>query len=379
MRDVTVIGTGMIKFGKYPDVSLADLGWPAVKQAIADAGIEPKDIGALFCGTGLGGPMPGQRIFGRLGMTGLPIINVENACSSGSSALSLGYTAIASGRYDIVMVMGVEKLTKFNGGTIPLEREDWEVSNGLVMPALYAMRARRYMHDHGTTREQLANVVVKSRRHAVMNPDAQLRKETSVEEVLASRMIADPFTLYQCCPTGDGAAAVILCAAELAGKFCDKPVKVAASHVASGLFESGPRDMTIPEITVRCAAETYEEAGIGPEDIDVAEVHDAFTSAELMYYEAFGFCERGEAVHLLESGATSLGGRIPVNPSGGLLSKGHPVAATGAAQVVEIVRQLQGRCGKRQVQGAKTGLTHATGGGISGFDHGVCAIHIFSV
>jgi benzoylsuccinyl-CoA thiolase BbsB subunit len=169
-----------------------------------------------------------------------------------------------------------------------------------------------------------------------------------------------------------------LCAENLAHRFSNKPVKVVASHIASGIFESGPRDMTSPEITVRCAKDTYEEAGIGPEDIDVAEVHDAFTSAELMYYEAFGFCERGEAAHMLESGASSLGGRIPVNPSGGLLSKGHPVAVTGAAQVVEVVRQLQGRCGSRQVTGAKVGLTHATGGGISGFDHGVCAIHIFS-
>ena len=378
MRKVSVVGTGMVKFGKYNDVSLADIGWPAVLQAMNDAGLKPGDINAFFCGTGLSGPMPGQRVLGRLGMTGIPIINVENACSSGSSALSLGCMAIASGQHDVVMVMGIEKLTKFNGGTIPLEKEDWEVSNGLVMPALYAMRARRYMHDFGLTKEQLASVVVKSRRHAALNPDAQLQKETTVEEVLASRMIADPFTLYQCCPTGDGAAVIILCAENLAHRFTNKPVNVVASHVASGLFESGPRDMTSPEITVRCAKDTYEEAGIGPEDIDVAEVHDAFTSAELMYYEAFSFCERGEAAHMLESGASSLGGRIPVNPSGGLLSKGHPVAVTGAAQVVEVVRQLQGRCGTRQVEGAKVGLTHATGGGISGFDHGVCAIHIFS-
>jgi acetyl-CoA acetyltransferase len=378
MRTVSVIGTGLIKFGRYPQVSLADLGWPAVKQAMADAGVGPKDIGAVLCGTGLGGPMPGQRILGRLGMTGLPIINVENACSSGSSAINLGSMAIASGEHDIVMVIGVEKLTRFNGGTIPLEREDWEVRNGLVMPALYGMRARRYMNDHGLTREQLASVVVKSRRHAALNPDAQLQKPTTVEEVLQSRMIADPFTLYQCCPTGDGAAVVILCASELAQNYSPKPIKLLASHIASGLFESGPRDMTSPEITVRCARETFEAAGLGPQDIDVAEVHDAFTSAELMYYEAFGFCEPGQAAHLLESGATSLGGRIPVNPSGGLLSKGHPVAVTGAAQVVEVVRQLQGRCGARQVEGARIGLTHATGGGISGFDHGVCAIHIFS-
>jgi acetyl-CoA acetyltransferase len=379
MRNVSIIGTGLLKFGKYPDITLADLGWPAVKQAISDAGIQARDVDALFCGTGLGGPMPGQRILGRLGMAGIPIINVENACSSGSSALNLGQMAIASGRHDIVMVIGVEKLTKFNGGPIPLEKEDWEVSNGLVMPALYAMRARRYMHEFGLTKEQLASVVVKSRRHAALNPDAQLQAETTVEEVLGSRMIADPFTLYQCCPTGDGAAVLILCAEELARKYTDKPVRVAASHIVSGEFEGGFRDMTSPDITVRCAQQTYEEAGIGPEDIDVAEVHDAFTSAELMYYEAFGFCKRGEAIRLLESGDSSLGGKIPVNPSGGLLSKGHPVAVTGAAQVVEVVRQLQGRCGKRQVEGAKVGLTHATGGGISGFDHGVCAIHIFTV
>lgn len=378
MRGVSVIGVGMIPFGKYPERKLADLGWPAVKAAIRDAGIEPRRIQAAYCGTGLGGMMPGQRVLGRLGMTSIPIANVENACSSSSTAFRQGVIAIRSGQYDTVLVMGVEKLTKFGGGMLPLEEEDWEVSQGLSMPALYAMRAQRYMHEFGLTREQLAMVSVKNRRHGALNPDAYMRKPVTLDEVLASRPIADPFTLLQCCPTNDGAAAVVLCASSVAHEFRADPINVIASDVTSGKYITGFRDMTIPEITVRGAKEAFEEAGVGPEDIDVAEVHDAFSIAELLYYEAFGFCEHGEAGHLIESGGTTFGGQVVVNPSGGLLAKGHPVGATGAAQIVEIVRQLRGECGSRQVENAKVGLAHATGGGITGFDHGACSIHIFS-
>jgi acetyl-CoA acetyltransferase len=378
VRGVCVIGVGMIPFGKYPERTLADLGWPAVKTAISDAGIPPKRIEAAFCGTALGGMMSGQRILGRLGITGIPVANIENACSSSSTALRQGVMAIRSGEYDVVLVIGVEKLTKFGGGTLPLEEEDWEVSQGLVMPALYAMRANRYMHEFDLTLEQLAKVAVKNRRQGAKNSDAQMRKPVTVEEVLNSRRIADPFTLLQCCPTGDGAAAIVLCASSLAAQFRSDPVQVLASDLTSGRFTAGFRDMTTPEITTRGAREAYAEAGVGPEDIDVAEVHDAFTIAELLYYEAFGFCARGEAGAFLDSGATALGGRVPINPSGGLLSKGHPIGATGAAQVVEIVRQLRGELGSRQVDGAKIGLSHATGGGISGFDHGACSIHIFA-
>jgi acetyl-CoA acetyltransferase len=377
-RGVSVIGVGMIPFGKYPDRKLADLGWPAVKSAIVDANIEPRKIEAVYCGTALGGMMSGQRVMGRLGLTGIPIANIENACSSSSTAFRQGIMAIQTGQFDVVLVIGVEKLTKFGGGTLPLEEEDWEVSQGLSMPALYAMRAKRYMHDFGLTREQLALVSVKNRRHGSLNSDAQIRKEVTVDEVLASRPIADPFTLLQCCPTGDGAAAVILCATSIAKQFRFDPVKVIASDVTSGKYVTGFRDMTIPEITVRGAQEAYRDAGIGPKDVDVAEVHDAFSIAELLYYEAFGFCERGQAGSFIESGATTFGGKVVVNPSGGLLAKGHPIGATGAAQVVEVVRQLRGQAGARQVEGAKIGLTHATGGGISGFDHGACSIHIFA-
>jgi benzoylsuccinyl-CoA thiolase BbsB subunit len=249
------------------------------------------------------------------------------------------------------------------------------------MPALYAMRARRYMHDRGATIADLAEVAVKARRHGALNEIAQMRAETSVEEVLGSRPVADPLTLLQCCPTGDGAAALVLASAKAARRFSSlaRPVRVVSSTLASGRYITGFRDMSSPEITKRAAHMAYEAAGLGPDDIDVAETHDAFTVAELLYYEALGFSKEGEAVGLLRSGASSLGGRIPVNPSGGLLARGHPVGASGAAQLVEITRQLQGRGGSRQVEGAKVGLAHVTGGGISGLDHGAAAIHILEV
>jgi acetyl-CoA acetyltransferase len=377
MREVCVIGTGLIPFGKYPDKTLAEIGWPAVKEAIVESGIPPKSIDAVYCGTALGGMLAGQRIMKTLGLTGMPIINIENACSSSSSALAEAWTAVASGRHDVVLVIGVEKLTKFGGGTLPLEREDWEVQQGMVMPALYAMRARRYMHEYGLTQEQLAQVSVKAHDHGALNPNAQIKKRVSLEEVMNARPVTDPFTLWHCCPTGDGAAAIIIASADVVRQHKTNPVRIAASEVTSGVYTNGYRDMTWAELTARGAAEAYKMAGVAPDDVDVAEIHDAFTIAELMYYEAFGFCERGKAYELLASGATSLGGDIVVNPSGGLLSRGHPVGATGAAQAVEIVRQLEGRAGAHQVDDAKVGISHATGGGIAGLDHGACSIHIF--
>jgi len=378
MREVAIIGAGLVPFGKYPEKTLADIAWPAVKQAVQDSGIKKNEIGAAYCGTALGGMMAGQRILKIVGLTGLPIINIENACSSSSTAFREAWIAVAAGIYDAALVIGVEKLTKFGGGTLPLEKEDWEVAHGLVMPALYAMRARRYMHEYGLTEDQLAMVSVKARKHGGLNPDAQFRDPVTIEQVKQARPVADPMTLFHCCPSGDGAAAVVICSAEKARQYTTSPVCVLGSEINSGNYMTGYRDMTSPEITVRGAKQLYEEAGIGPEDVDLAEVHDAFAIAELLYYEALGFCARGNAAKLLEDGETSLGGRIPVNPSGGLLAKGHPIGATGVAQIVEIVRQLRGQCGDRQVEGAKVGLTHCTGGGISGFDHGVCSIHLFA-
>ena len=376
MRDVAVIGVGMIKIRKYPDRMLSAMGREAVVAAIKDAGVGRDDIQACYSGTLKGGSLLGQRILKDLGMTGMPINNMENACSSGSSALREGWLGIASGLYDMVAVVGSEKLSALGGGTLPLEKEDLEVSEGLVMPGLYAMRARRYMVEYGATPEHLAKVVVKSRKNASMNPLAQFTQPTTVEQVLGSRMIADPLTLFQCCPTGDGAAAAILCSADKAGQFTSQPVRIKASILVSGKYEPGFRDMTTPEITVRASKLAYEMAGLGPEDIDVAEVHDAFSIAELLYYEALGFCERGQAPRLLDEGETEIDGRIPVNPSGGLISKGHPVGATGLAQLAEVYWQLKGLAGSRQVGNARVGLIHCTGGGIYGLDHGACSMHI---
>ena len=376
-RSVSVVGTGIVKFGKHRELTVPELARPAVMNALREAQVSQKDIQAIYSGAAISGWMAGQRVARETGMSGVPIINCENACSSSATAFREAWIAVACGMADYVLVLGVEQLTRLGGGTLPLDQEDIEVSNGMVMPGLYAMRAQRYIHDFGATVEDLASVAVKARRHGSLNPDAQICTETTVDEVLGSRRIADPLTLLQCCPTGDGAAALVLCPTDRAPKHNSKPIKVLGSHLASGKYIPGFRDMTIPEITVRCSRELYEETGVGPEDLDVVECHDAFTIAELLYYEALGLCERGDAPKLLHDGTTSLGGRVPVNPSGGLLSKGHPVGASGAAQMVEIVRQLQGRCGQRQVADAKIGLTHVTGGGTYGFDHGACAIHLF--
>jgi acetyl-CoA acetyltransferase len=371
MRPVNVIGTGMIRFARYPEKTLSDLAWPAVLAAIAEAGVDRRDIQAAWCGNCLGGIMAGQRVLKPLGMTGIPISNLENACASSASAFRDAWTAVAAGLYDTALVIGVEKLSKFDGGPLPLEQDDFEAAYGLSMPALYAMRAKRYMHEHGATDEDLARVSVKARHHGALNPDAQFQKEVTLEQVMASRLVADPFRLLHCCPTGDGAAAVIISATRKGD------VRVRSSTLNSGRFMAGGRDFTSPEITVRAAKTAYEAAGLGPNDVDVAEIHDAFVIAEWLYYEALGFCERGEATQMVADGSSSLGGRIPINPSGGLMSKGHPVGASGVAQMVEIVRQLQGRCGSRQVEDARIGMTHITGGGLSGLDHGVCAIHMF--
>jgi acetyl-CoA acetyltransferase len=378
MRDVAIIGVGMIKFGKYPDRLLSSMGRDAVLAAMKDAGVQPKDIQAAYSGSLHGGSLLGQRIFKDLGMVGMPINNMENACSSGSSAMREAWLGIASGLYDAAIAVGSEKLTALGGGVLPMEREDIEANEGMVMPALYAMRARRYMEDFGAKPEHFAKVVVKSRKCASKNPYAQFTKETTVEEVLNSRMIADPLTLFQCCPTGDGAAAVVLCSRDKAQKYKTRPIWIKGSVLVSGRFINGFRDMTTPEITVRGSKLAYEMAGVAPKDVDLAEVHDAFSIAELLYYEALGFCQHGEAIRLIDEGATDINGRIPVNPSGGLLSKGHPVGTTGLAQVSEVVWQLRGEAAGRQVKDPKIGLTHCTGGGIYGLDHGACSIHILA-
>lgn len=379
MPDVSIVGVGMTRFGKRQDRTIEQLGQEAALAALADSGASRGDIDEIFCGSSFGGPLIGQRIFRELGMTGKPITNVENACSSSASAVREAIAAIETGRAETVMVVGIDQLTRLGGGTLPIEPNDVEGNLGVVMPAVYAMRAKRYLHETGATQRDLAEIVVKSRQNGALNPNAQTRETATVEQVLASRPVADPLTLFMCCPTGDGAAAVVLTSTRKARNYRGSdPVRICASILTSGLYKTGFRDMAYSELTADTAREAYEAAGIGPEDLDLVETHDAFVSAELMYSEALGLCERGGGVDLFRRGDTRIGGRSPVNPSGGLLCRGHPVGATGVAQIVESTRQLRGEAGALQVEGARTALTHCTGGGISGLDHGACAVHVLA-
>lgn len=373
----TVIGAGMIPMGKYRESSYPGLAVPAALRALNCAGITPGDVDLVACGHAFGGMLTGQRIVKDIGIGGVPILNIDNACSGGASALHLGVQAVNEGRAEVVLVIGVDKLTQFGGGTLPLVEEDHEVQRGMVMPALYAMRARRYLHERGESPDLLAEVSVKARRHGAANPFAQFRTEVSAEEVLTARPIADPLTLLQCCPTGDGAAAVVLVSERKRQEMGVKGARVMASVLHSGKATTGFRDMLRPEITYHSAAEAFEGAGLGPNDIDLVELHDAFSIAELIYYEALGLCQRGESAAMLRGNQTTYGGKVVVNPSGGLLAKGHPVGASGVAQVVEVYWHLTGQAGARQVEKARTALTHVTGGGISGMDHGACTVHVF--
>ncbi|HMA73415.1 MAG TPA: thiolase family protein [Xanthobacteraceae bacterium] len=378
MTLATIAGVGITRFGKQADRTIEEIGREALIRAMKDAGVARDDIDEVFCGSSYGGPLIGQRILRDLGMTGIPITNVENACSSGAAALREACWAIKAGRADTIAVLGVEKLTRFGGGTLPLEPTDVEANLGNVMPAVYAMRARRYMHETGATARHLAMIAVKAHEYGARNPNAQFQNRITVDDVMRSRMVADPLTLYMCCPTGDGAAAVIVTSEKRARELGARPIQVAASVLQSGLYKTGFRDMASSELTQRTSQLAYEAAGIGPQDVSLAEVHDAFASAELMYYETLGLCAKGEGAAMIERGDSGPGGRQPVNPSGGLACRGHPVGATGVAQIVEAVWQLRGQAGERQVPNAKVALTHCTGGGISGLDHGACAVHVLT-
>ncbi len=378
MTLATIAGVGMTKFGKQAERTIEEIGREALTRAMKDAGVARDGIDEVFCGSSYGGPLIGQRILRDLGMTGIPITNVENACSSGAAALREACWAVKAGRAETIAVLGVEKLTRFGGGTLPLEPTDIEVNLGNVMPAVYAMRARRYMSETGATARHLAMIAVKAHEYGARNPNAQFQNRITIDDVMRSRMVADPLTLYMCCPTGDGAAAVIVTSERRARQLGARPVRIEASVLQSGLYKTGFRDMGSSELTERTSRLAYEMAGIGPQDVSVAEVHDAFASAELMYYEALGLCGKGEGAAFIERGDSGPGGRQPVNPSGGLACRGHPVGATGVAQIVEAVWQLRGEAGERQAPGARVALTHCTGGGISGLDHGACAVHVLA-
>ncbi|HUI53539.1 MAG TPA: thiolase domain-containing protein [Bryobacteraceae bacterium] len=373
MRDVAVLGVGMNKkWGELWDTSLRDLFVEAALAAVDDAGVDHLD--SMYVGCMTSGLFAGQEHLGclmadYLATNPIPATRVESACASGGAAFRQGYIEVASGISDFVLVGGVEKMTDVSGdeATYALSAAadmEYEAYYGVTFPGLYALMARVHMDCYGTTSRQLAHVAVKNHKHGAMNPEAQYPFAITVEDVLASVMVADPLHILDCSPITDGAAAVVLCPLEPARKVSKKPVvQVLASAQASGTIALHSRqNLASIESTSQAAAQAYRMAGKGPQEIQVAEVHDCFTIAEIMAIEALGFVPRGKGGEAAESGMTAMGGRIPVNTSGGLKAKGHPVGATGVAQVVEITRQLRGEAGARQVQGAKIGLTQNMGG-----------------
>lgn len=379
MRDVYILGVGTTPCGRFPDKPAHVLGREATWAAIKDSGIHPRKIEVAFCGHVYQGMGVGQRTLKELGLVGQPTINVEGACGSGTLSFWEAWRSIAYGQYNVALALGVENLSRIlSGGPLPLEEDDIEVALGMGMPGLYAIRAKRYMEEYGVTAEQFAKVVVKSRKNASMNPVAQYRKEITVEEVLNSPMIADPLTRNQCCPVGDASAAAVLCSGELANKLSIKtPIKVLGCVAQSGKYSSPTGLACAPSESVsRSSKMAYEMAGLGPEDMDLAEIHDAFSVAEMIVCEALGFCKEGEGARLIEEGTTNIDGDVAVNPSGGLLSRGHPIGATGLLQTAEIVWHLRGEAGDRQVKDAKVGIIETMGGAQPAMDGITCVVSI---
>ncbi len=399
MRDVFISGVGMTEFGKFPGSSVRKLAVRATDTALADAGAAVEDIEMVFFANAVQGLLTGQEMvrgqvaLRETGLLGIPMVNVENACASASTAAHLAWMAVASGQVDVALAVGAEKLTHPDkkrsfeaiGTAVDLEgldelkaeiyRDDPNAEAGTdrsFFMDVYADMGKRYTARTGATAEDFAAVAVKSHQHGALNPRAQYRSLVTVEEVLGSRMVSDPLTLLMCSPIGDGAAAVVLCSEEFAARSQAPRVRVRASSLVSGRVGAWP-----DSAAERAAAKAYEMAGLGPRDLDVVEVHDAAAPAELIIMEELGLCALGDAPKLLAARDTTLGGRIPVNTSGGLISKGHPVGATGCAQLVELTEQLRGQAGDRQVQGARVGLAE-NGGGYLGPDPAAVCVTILS-
>ena len=370
MNAVEVAGVGIHPFGRFEGKTVTEMGVTAVRAALADAGVDRRGFQAAFCGTAYSGVAAGHRVLDAIGATGGPIVDVEAGCASGGAAVMMAAGAIAAGQYDTVLVFGMEKMPK---GIIRSSFfAPWQEEAGMAAtPAYFALRAQRLMRESGVTREHLAEVVVKNRANGVHNPDAMFRKEVTAEEVMASRLVCEPLHLWMLCSPNEGAAALVLRAAR-DGAAGGASVRVAAaalrSHLPGNVLSeatpmSGLIDDDVPAATTLAARAAFEEAGLGPADLDVVEAQDTDAARELLSYEELGLCPTGDAAKLVEEGATRMGGRLPVNPSGGLLSKGEPLGASALGQLVELTRQLRGEAGPRQVEGARVALGHTVGRG----------------
>ena len=375
MSDVVVAGVGMHPFGRFEGKSAIEMGVEAAREALADAGARWPEVDALYCGHMYAGTGAGHKIAAALGATGIPIVNVENACSSGGAAVQSARQALLSGEYRNVLAVGIEKMPR---GFMDMDYfEPWRQRIGhAVNPLQFAFAIRRHMYEHGTTERQLALVAEKNHAHSVHNPKAMYRREIPAEEVLESRQVVDPLRLLMLCTPNEGAAAALLQArparrgeVRLVGHGLRTAQR--AQPIGEHMPTDSPVGVEYESVTRRAATQAYENAGLGPEDLDLVELQDTDAGTEIISTEELGLCAPGQGVALVESGATRLGGRLPVNPSGGLLSKGEPVGASGLGQVYEVANQLRGRCGPRQVEGARVGLTHALGAG------GNCSVLVF--
>ena len=386
MREVAIVGIGCTKFGEMWDKSFRDLFIEAGLMALEDAGMSGADVEALYGGNMSSGVFIEQEHVGALiaDYSGLisnsvPSTRVEAACASGGLALRSGVIAVASEYHDIVISAGIEKMTdvgpeKAMDALAAAADREWEAAVGATFPGLYAMMARAHMDEFGTTREQLAQVAVKNHYHGSMNPKAQFRNTITIDAVISSPLVADPLRLFDCSPITDGAAAVILVPAERAREFTDTPIYVKAAAQASDTISlHDRRSLTSIDATRIAADRAFKTARLQRSNIDVAEVHDCFTIAEIMAIEDLAFFEKGRGGPATLAGETAIGGKIPINTSGGLKACGHPVGATGIKQAVEIVEQLRGTAGKRQVEGAEVGLTHNVGG-----TGGTVVVHILA-
>lgn len=374
MRTVIIAGVGMTPFVRSAGLRASALAGQAARQALSDCAIDPRRVEAIFVGSARSTTGLAQRTLLEIGLVGIPAFNVENACASGSSALYLGWLAIAAGQHDVVLIVGADTLSTGGSGPLTLDDEAREEAPALTFPAWYALKANRLIQTGAATAEDMALVSVKNRQQGALNFYAQQRTPVTLEAVLASRMIADPLTLLQCCPASDGAAAVVLCSEQVARSLGVPKVRIAGISLLSGRPHGAE-----PDVTARAAQKAYEQAGIGPEDVSVAEVHDAFSVAELLHYESLGFCASGNGARLLCDRVTWPGGRLPVSPGGGLIARGHPPGATGLAQVAELTWHLRGQAGARQVEGARVGLAHTQGATVPALEANATQVTLLAV
>ena len=375
MSDVYIMGVDMIKFGRFPEKTVPQLGAQAALMALDDAGLKIQDMEALYCGNlGQASGMVGQRVLQEIGQTGIAVVNVANACATGATAFREAWMSVKAGVYDVVLAVGVEQMGKGllggAGGKSGISKEGLLGSG--TMPSVFAEAGMEHARNHGTTFEQFAKVSVKNHHHSTLNPKAMYQIETPLETVMNAEMISYPNTKLMCSVNVDGSAAAVLVSEKKVKELgMSRAVKVRASVLTSDPYTD--RDLVMPDVnavTRKAAAQAYEMAGVGPEDVNLVELHDCFATAEILHYENLGLCADGEAGRMIDEDEVALGGRVPVNVSGGLLSKGHPLGATGIANIYEVSTHLRGEADKRQVEGARIGLTHVIGLGSA------CGIHV---